>query len=69
MNNITEKMYLYKEEFLTISEVGDILRLGRDKTRKLVNSKGFPCIKIGTTIRIPKDEFVKWYQKACYTNK
>ena len=68
MYNIEETLQSYNQEFLTVNEVGDILRLGRDKTKKVIHSNGFPYIKLGSTIRIPKKEFVKWYQKMCYSN-
>ena len=55
------------ETFLTIEDMRNILHIGRDKARKLIKSDGFPYIKIGNTIRIPKDEFIKWYKMASYS--
>ena len=54
------------KEFLTIDEVQQTLRIGRNKARKLVRSEGFPAIKIGTTIRVPRTEFIKWYKTMAY---
>ena len=48
------------EEFLTPKDIQQILKIGRDKTYKLISTKGFPSIKIGNTVRIPKDRFEKW---------
>ena len=33
------------------------------KSFELVNEKGFPKIKIGTRILVPKDKFKLWIQK------
>ena len=57
---------LKDKEFLTLDELQSMLRIGRNKTRKLVRSEGFPAIKIGTTIRIPREEFIKWYRTLSY---
>ena len=60
----------YKDkDFLTIEEVQTILRIGRDKARNLAKTADFPAIKIGASIRIPKDEFTSWYQTVCYSKK
>jgi excisionase family DNA binding protein len=54
------------KEFMTLDELQSTLRIGRNKTRKLARSEGFPAIKIGTTVRIPKEEFKKWYRTLSY---
>ena len=50
-------------ELYSAKDIQRILKLGRDKTYKLLNSKGFPSIKIGRDIRVPKDEFDKWIKR------
>ena len=60
LNNYSDK------EFLTIGEIQQVLRIGRDKARKLVKAKDFPALKIGASVRIPKDEFIKWYKTYSY---
>ena len=41
---------------LTAPEVGEVLGLSYE----LVRSKGFPHIRIGTRILVPKDKFIQW---------
>ena len=40
-----------------------VLGISRTRSYELVNEKGFPKIKIGTRIVVPKDEFKLWIQK------
>lgn len=46
--------------FLTVQDLRDILRVGRDNVYNLVNSGQFKTIKVGRQIRVPKDAFVNW---------
>ena len=48
---------------LSVSQVANILGISRTRSYELVNEKGFPKIKIGTKIVVPKDEFRLWIQK------
>ena len=48
------------EEFLTPKDIQQTLKIGRDKTYKLIFTKGFPSINIGNTVRVPRDKFEKW---------
>ena len=48
---------------LSVSQVAKVLGISRTRSYKLVNEKGFPKIKIGTRIVVPKDEFKLWIQK------
>ena len=45
---------------LTVPEVGEALGISRAAAYQLVRSKGFPHIKIGTRILVPKDRFLAW---------
>lgn len=55
------------QDFLTVKEVQEILKLGKDKTYQLVHTNGFPSIKIGGSIRVPKDAFEKWIKQYTYS--
>jgi len=44
----------------TKQDIQSIFKLGRDKTYQLMNSKGFPTIKIGKVSYVPKDKLEKW---------
>ena len=48
---------------LSVSQVAKVLGISRTRSYELVNEKGFPKIKIGTRIVVPKDEFMLWIQK------
>lgn len=58
---------ILEDAFLTIKDLQSILKIGKDKAYKLANTKGFPSIKIGNTIRVPKDKFDEWVETYTYT--
>lgn len=45
---------------LTALEVGEVLGISRAAAYELVRSKGFPHMRIGTRILVPKDKFLAW---------
>lgn len=45
---------------LTVPEVGEVLGISRAAAYELVRSKGFPHMRIGTRILVPKDKFLAW---------
>ena len=45
---------------LTTQEVGEALGISRAAAYELVRSKGFPHMRIGTRILVPKDKFIQW---------
>ena len=45
---------------LTAPEVGEVLGISRAAVYELVRSKGFPRMKIGTRILVPRDKFIQW---------
>lgn len=44
----------------TISDIQEILKIGRNSAYKLVQDAEFPVLKAGKSIRIPKKGFDKW---------
>ena len=48
---------------ISVSQVAKVLGISRTRSYELVNEKGFPKIKIGTRIVVPKNEFKLWIQK------
>jgi excisionase family DNA binding protein len=46
-------------DLLTIDEAREILRIGRNVMYDLIKS-GFPHIKIGKQIRIPREDLFVW---------
>lgn len=47
-------------ELMTVKELQDYLGIGRAKAYELVNEPGFPVLRIGRSIRIPKDLLEEW---------
>ena len=54
-------------KMLTMEEVAAIFRFSNEKTSQLINTPGFPKLKIGREYRIPEDELDKWIKKYSYT--
>ncbi len=53
---------------LNVNLIQNILGISRAKAYDLVKSDGFPKIKIGKRIAIPKAEFEKWLQSKMHNN-
>ena len=45
---------------LTAPEVGEALGISRAAAYELVRSKGFPHMRIGTRILVPRGKFLAW---------
>ena len=45
---------------LTVPEVGEALGISRAKAYDLVQSEGFPSMRIGTRILVPRDKLIRW---------
>ena len=45
---------------LTVMEVAEALRISRAGGYDLVRTEGFPALKIGSRIVIPKEKFIQW---------
>lgn len=59
---VLKERYSYTE-FLKFSEAENILRVKRDKLRKIIKKEKFERKKIGTTHCIKKDEFINFLEK------
>lgn len=46
----------------SVPEVGEVLGISRAGAYELVRSKGFPKVKIGNRIVVPKDRFIQWIE-------
>ncbi len=60
MRKTTFKNYKDLPLTLTVPEVGEVLGISRAAAYELVRSKGFPRMRIGTRILVPKDKFLAW---------
>lgn len=45
---------------LSVPEIAAVLGISRAAAYELARSKGFPSLRIGTRIVIPKDRFIEW---------
>ena len=45
---------------LSVPEVAAVLGISRAGIYKLVRSNGFPALKIGSRIVVPKEKFIEW---------
>ena len=53
---------------LSVPQLAAALGISRSGAYALVRSEGFPALKIGSRIVIPKDELLKWIPEHCLSN-
>ena len=53
--------------FYTVSELAEVIPLGRNGLYKLVNSSGFPKIVVGRKILIPVKGLLQWMNENSIT--
>lgn len=58
------KKYIDYPDVLTISEVADILKIGRNNTYKLINSGKIRSIHIGRLHRISKKSLIEYIENS-----
>ena len=47
---------------LTMKTVQDVLGISRPKTYELAHTHGFPVVRFGRAIRVPRDAFFRWLE-------
>ena len=58
---MTEKEIDNMPVLLTVLEMAQVLRIGRNSAYELVYQKNFPILKLGQKkIRVPKGELLEW---------
>ena len=60
MNECTYKNYDELPLMLKVVQVAAVLGLSRAGAYELVHSEGFPALKIGSRIVVPKDKLREW---------
>ena len=60
MNETKYKEYSDLPLTLTVPEVGEVLGISRAAAYELARSRGFPSLKIGTRILVPKEKLIAW---------
>lgn len=68
MRNTKFKSYDDLPLTLTALEVGEVLGISRAAAYALVRSKGFPSMRIGTRILVPKDRLIAWINEQVEVN-
>ena len=48
---------------LSVLEIAKVLGISKTSVYDLVRSKGFPVLKIGSRLIVPKDKFRKWVEQ------
>ena len=48
---------------LSAEDVAQVLGISRANAYTLMHSKGFPTIKIGKRMTVPKDKLIEWVDK------
>ena len=60
MNECSYKNYDELPLMLNVIQVAAVLGISRAGAYELVRSEGFPALKIGSRIVIPKEKFLGW---------
>lgn len=54
---------------LTVPEVGNVLGISRAKAYDLARSEGFPSMRIGMRILVPRDKLIRWIDEQTEAQK
>lgn len=62
------KEYFYKSYdelslMLSVQEIAKVLGISKTSAYELVRSKGFPVLKIGSRLVVPKEKFCEWVEQ------
>ncbi|RQD68655.1 MAG: DNA-binding protein [Tindallia sp. MSAO_Bac2] len=53
---------------ITVGEVAEVLGISRTGAYEVVKSEGFPCLKVGRRLLIPRDQFINWIERKSINN-
>jgi excisionase family DNA binding protein len=48
---------------LTMQDVQNYLGISRPKTYELAHTQGFPVVRFGRAIRVPREAFLRWLEQ------
>ena len=63
MKQAVYKSYDELPLMLSVPEVAAVLNISRAGAYELVRSDGFPALKIGSRIVVPKEKFIEWVNR------
>ena len=66
INNNTSEMFAEYPDVMTIEDLQRALGVGRSTAYRLIRSNRIRCIRIGKSIRIPKQLLVDYVLQSCY---
>lgn len=49
---------------MSVSDLARVTNVGRSKAYELCYMPGFPVVRLGKSLCIPRDAFVRWLDKA-----
>ena len=49
---------------LTMRQLQEVLQISRPKAYELAHQQGFPAVRLGRVIRIPRDALLQWLEKG-----
>ena len=55
-------------DIMTVDEMKNVLKIGRNKAYSLVRNGEIKALKIGGIFRIPKRYLIDFIESACYNN-
>ena len=61
-----ENLYKSYDELplmLSVQEIAIVLGISKTSAYELVRSKGFPVLKIGSRLVVPKEKFSEWVEQ------
>ena len=59
-SNSSENLFSNYADVVTVTELAEMLRIGRNSAYDLVNNGYIQSVKVGTQIRIPKSSIIKF---------
>ena len=60
MKQVKYKSYEELPLMLSVSEVAAVLGISQAGAYELVRTDGFPSLKVGSRIVVPKEKFIEW---------
>ncbi len=63
-----KKVYKSYDELplmLSVADAASVLGISRAGAYELAHSEGFPAVRIGNRIVIPRDRFLLWIERQC----
>ena len=63
MKNSIYKSYEELPLFLNAATVADVMGIAPSSAYELMHEKGFPILKTGNRLLVPKAQFIQWVEK------